>query len=244
MTKRFSHGLQAGGVFTWEKSFTRAGRQDFFNPQSSVWALQNLPFRILTFNATYTTPKYEYLNKVKFANTIVKDWQIGLFANYQSALMLGIPGNTTSNFLGGQEIRVPGQPLYLKNINCLSCFNPESDQVLNPLAWTTYGTNQTGEATSNLIPSFRGIRHPSENFNFGRNFRIKERMNLQFRGEFVNIFNRTELPSPSTAAPQNNIVRNAEGALTSGYGTISVYSNPNNAIITGRTGTIVMRFTF
>jgi hypothetical protein len=37
----------------------------------------------------------------------------------------------------------------------------------------------------------RGTRHPQENFNIGRNFRIKERMNLDFRGEFVNIFNRT-----------------------------------------------------
>jgi hypothetical protein len=246
MTKRFSHGLQASGAFTWEKSFTRAARQDFFNPQGSGWALQNLPFRILTFNVTYTTPKIEYL-KVKFANTIVKDWQIGVFANYQSAQMLGVPGNTTSNFLGGQEIRVPGQPLYLKNINCHSCFNPETDQVLNPLAWTAYGTNVTGEGTSNLIPGFRGVRHPSENLNFGRNFRIKERMNFQFRGEFVNILNRTLLPSPSTTAPQNAIVHNTAGALTSGYGVVSVYANPNNvngALGLARTGTIVMRFTF
>ena len=31
-TKRFSHGLQASGAFTWAKGFTRATRQDFFNP--------------------------------------------------------------------------------------------------------------------------------------------------------------------------------------------------------------------
>ena len=34
-TKRFSHGLQAGGSFTWAQGFTRRHRQDFFNPASS-----------------------------------------------------------------------------------------------------------------------------------------------------------------------------------------------------------------
>ena len=42
-TKRLSHGLQAGGAYTWAQGFTRATRQDFFNPASAVWALQQIP---------------------------------------------------------------------------------------------------------------------------------------------------------------------------------------------------------
>ena len=38
-------------------------------------------------------------------------------------------------------------------------------------------------------------------------------MNFQVRGEFVNIFNRTELPNPSTASPQNALVHNSLGIL-------------------------------
>ena len=34
-TKRFSHGLQAGGTYTWGQGFVRPSRQDFFNPQSA-----------------------------------------------------------------------------------------------------------------------------------------------------------------------------------------------------------------
>ena len=62
-TKRFSHGLQAGGAFTWAKGFTRPTRQDFFNPASNPWALQQIPPRALTFNFTYTVPKAPFLNK-------------------------------------------------------------------------------------------------------------------------------------------------------------------------------------
>lgn len=245
MTKRLSHGLQAGGAFTWEKSFTRAGRQDFFNPQSSVWALQNLPPRILTFNFTYTTPKAPlFENRAKFVNQIIKDWQIGGFANYQSGGFLTPPTSPTSNFLSSQDARVPGQPLYLKDINC-KCINPYFDQVLNPAAWQVLPTNAVGMAGGNLIEDFRGPRHPSENANIGRNFRIRERMNLQFRGEFVNIFNRTEMPSPGTANPQNALVHNSLGILTGGFGVMNAYQAPNASnIFTGRTGTLVMRFSF
>ncbi|HWB97844.1 MAG TPA: hypothetical protein VG672_14115, partial [Bryobacteraceae bacterium] len=245
LTKRFSHGLQAGGAFTWEKSFTRAGRQDFFNPASSVWALQNLPPRILTFNFTYTTPKAElFQNRAKFVNQILKDWQIGGFATYQSGTLLSPPTSPTSNFLASQDARVPGQPLYLKDINC-KCINPYIDQVLNPAAWQILPTNSVGMATGNLFQDFRGPRHPSENANIGRNFRVKERMNLQVRGEFVNIFNRTELPNPSTASPQNALVHNSLGILTGGFGVINAYQAPNASnIFTGRTGTVVMRFSF
>ena len=52
-------------------------------------------------------------------------------------------------------------------------------------------------AHGNLYKDFRAPRTPTENANIGRNFRIKERMNLQIRGEFVNIFNRTIMPAPS-----------------------------------------------
>ena len=37
VNKRFSHGLQANGNFTWAQGFTRGNPQDFFNWRSSAW---------------------------------------------------------------------------------------------------------------------------------------------------------------------------------------------------------------
>ncbi len=85
-TKRLSHGLQAGGAYTWAKGFTRPARQDFFNPASNRWALQNIPPESLSFNFTYTVPKAPFLNK--WENLIVNDWQIGGYALYQAAPIL------------------------------------------------------------------------------------------------------------------------------------------------------------
>lgn len=254
VTKRLSRGLQATGTFTWQKGYTRATPQDFFNPNGSTWGLQNLPLRQLNFNVVYTTQKAEFLNKAKFVNTLWKDWQIGAFAQYQSASFLTPPNSPTSNFLTSQEVRVAGQPLYLKDVN--GQLNPYTDQILNPAAWQALGTNAVGPSTSVFYTDFRGRRHPQENLNIGRNFRIKERMNLQIRAEFVNILNRTYLPNPSAGPsgfgppppnPQQPLSRNGAGQLTAGFGTINATAPLNSFPAIGglpRTGTLIARFSF
>ena len=247
-TKRFSHGLQASGAFTFAKGFTRATPQDFFNPQSSVWDLQQIPLRALTFNFVYTTPRASFLNKIE--NAVTSGWQIGGYALYQSGQYLTPPASPTLNFLSSEDVRVPGQPLYNVNINDIHSYNPATTQVLNPLAWAACPTNSTCTATGTLYSDFRGPRAPSENANFGRNFRIRERMNLQIRVEFVNIFNRTLLPNPTTTNPQNPVTKTA-GINSAGFGVINTFATagslPTTAVapyLLGRTGTLIARFTF
>jgi hypothetical protein len=265
-TKRFSHGLQASGAYTFAKGFDRATLQDFFNPQGTGWTLQQIPPQVLTFNATYTIPKAGFLPK--YVNAVSHDWQIGFFANYQSGDFLSPPLGNNANYLPSEEIRNPGVPLYLKDINNIQSYNPYTDQVLNPAAWTNCPKNTTCAAAANgafgptattLYSDFRGPRRPTENANIGRHFRIGKEGKYDFylRGEFVNIFNRTLMPDPSTA---NTLVPLSHGAgngtiLTSGFGTINAYKLPNNGpltitqgfattYLTGRTGTLIARFSF
>ena len=106
LTKRFSHGLQANGAYTWAKGLTRPVPQDFFNAAGSQWTLQQIPPQALTFNITYTTPKAAFLPK--WANVIVKDWQVGFFAQYQSGMFLTPPVSPTANFLPSEDVRDPG----------------------------------------------------------------------------------------------------------------------------------------
>jgi outer membrane receptor protein involved in Fe transport len=104
-----------------------------------------------------------------------------------------------------------------------------------------------GPAPGTLYADFRGRRKPQENLNFGRNFRVKERYNLQIRAEFVNIFNRTYLPSPSAANPQLAPTRNNLGQYTAGFGTINATATVNTVpALNGasRSGTLIARFTF
>jgi hypothetical protein len=258
-TKRFSHNLQGGGAFTWGQGFNRATRQDFFNPQSAVWALQNYPPRVLTFNAIYTVPRASFLPR--YINALSQDWQFGWYSRYQTAAYLTPPTSPTANFLSSEDIRVPGQPLYTPgvNINDHSTFNVLYTQVLNPNAWEACPTNSACAATAVLYKDFRGPRLPSENANIGRHFNVGKKDGKKYdfyiRGEFVNIFNRTLLAVPAnfTVNPQNPPAKGAgNGTIyTAGFGTFyNSYLTPNTAYTTPgtanapRQGTIVARFQF
>jgi len=83
-------------------------------------------------------------------------------------------------------------------------------------------------------------------------------MNFQIRGEFVNIFNRTLMPNPSTSTPNLAPVQggtvNGVKVYTSGFGVINAYAAPSAApavpfgspalSFQPRTGTLIARFTF
>ncbi len=159
-TKRLSHSLQASGAFTWGQGFNRPTRQDFFNPASSAWALQNYPPLALTFNAIYTVPKANFLPR--YINALSKDWQLGWYSRYQSGAYLTPPTSPTANFLTSEDVRVAGQPLYTPgvNINNLSSFNANYTQLLNPNAWAPCPTNSTCAASAVLYKDFRGPRTP------------------------------------------------------------------------------------
>lgn len=263
VNKRFSHGLQANANFTWAQGFFLQTPQDFFNAAGTGWALQQIPPVDLNFNIVYTVPKFAALPKV--ANTLLKDWQIGWFSNYQSGAFLAPPVSPTSNYLYSEDIRVPGQPLYTSgvNLNDHSTYNPYTTQVLNPKAWQSCPVNTNcaaaysgpfGPAATVYYKDFRAPRTPTENANIGRNFRFGKdgRYNLFLRAEFVNIFNRTIMPAPGTANPQNPVIKGGpQGQYTSGFGVINAYFTPGSANATsnapflqGRTGTIVARFSF
>ncbi len=263
VTKRLSHGLQVNGNFTWAQGFARPIPQNFFDPASARWELQQIPPVNLNFNAVYTVPKFAALPKV--AGVLVKDWQVGWFSNYQSGAFLAPPISPTADYLPSEEIRVPGAPLYTKgvNLNDLKTYNPYYTQVLNPNAWEPCPVNAAcaaaapgafGPTATVYYKDFRAPRTPSENANIGRNFRFgKEgQFNLYIRAEFVNIFNRTIMPAPATnVSPQVPLSRNSLGILTGGFGVISAYFTPgsanastNSPFLQGRTGTLIARFSF
>jgi hypothetical protein len=74
----------------------------------------------------------------------------------------------------------------------------------------------------------------------GRIFHIREKMSLQLRAEFFNIFNRTFLNTPSSGNAQALQVKNAAGVPTSGFGFISAGS----VAAANRTGQLVGRITW
>jgi hypothetical protein len=264
ITKRFSHGLTANANYTWSKTEALTGTIDPFNrnlgKNLSVYDLPN-QFRV---SAQYEVPRFHSgILSNKIVSYIVSGWGTGWYLNYQSAPLVGLPTSSgtapITDFLGygpGPAQLIPGMSPWSVNwtdysgtvhttplnINC-HCFNPATTQVLNPAAFTNVPNGQFA-ADQSSIRSFRGMRQPAENANFSRNFRIKERYNLQVRAEFTNIFNRLQYPAINLGnfaiAPTVFKAGPNTGLYSGGYGTIT----PEAGTSGQRAGTLVARFSF
>jgi len=252
VTKRFSHGLDFTYSFTWSKQLVIGSEQDY-NYFGFVAPVTNnvynrsvnkylsgfdQPF-LSVIAGSYTLPKLSVNKALSFA---ARDWQIGAVLRYGSGLPIQVPSATTNiatyTFQSTLVDRVPGVPAFTQNLNC-HCFDPNKTFVLNPAAWVNPPLGQWGTAAA-YYNDYRQQRRPGENISLARNFRVKERFNLQIRAEFTNIFNRTEMNNPTSTNAFATQTRNSTGGTTAGFGwinTASVYSLP-------RQGTLVARFTF
>jgi len=271
-TKRFSHGLTANANYTYSKNLALIGTPDPSNRNlGKTLSPYDIPHQ-LRISTQYEVPRLTsgiFSNKV--LSYIVSGWGTGWYLNYQSASLVGLPSSSgaspISNFLGygpGPAQLIPGMSpwsvnWYDKNgnhhtdplnINC-HCFDPTTTVVLNPAAFQNVPDGQFA-ANESSLRSFRGFRYPSENANFSRTFRIKERYVLQIRAEFTNIFNRVQYAIATGQTSAINLGNFAtapttftsgpyKGLYSGGFGTITPETT---GAVNPRAGTIVARITF
>jgi len=256
--KRLSHGLNLSYNFTWSKTLQdgiEGTENDPFNRSQDKFLSGSDRPLVSNINASYLVPVPQWAPG-KILKYVLSGWQMGALLIYASGTPIAVP-SASANLLSTETFetnsylnRVPGQPLFLQDLNC-HCFDPTKTFVLNPAAWSlpAGGTWGTSPAYYN---DYRNQRHPTENFNVGRTFRIRESMSLSLRAEFVNIFNRTVLPAPSSTTPLTPATcflsgnTGATGACNSGATVASGFGFEQTALIVGgtRTGQIVARFRF
>jgi hypothetical protein len=246
-TKRYSKGLTMTVAYTRSKTLTTVEDNtgavvpinDVFNRRNQKsFSVSDQPHVFVT-GINYQTPTVRW-NKV--ARWMLSDYTVGGIFRYASGTPIRVPSAQNNLnallFRGTNANRVPGEPLFLKDLNC-HCIDPNKDFVLNPKAWADPGPGQWGFAAA-YYNDYRYARRYDEQFNFGRNFPVREGMSFSIRAEFFNVFNRTYLNNPDSGNALATQVRNASGAVISGFGRInagSVFSPP-------RSGQIVARFQF
>jgi hypothetical protein len=280
VTKRLSHGLTVDSAFTWQKELNLGTGADTsyltpgpnlvndvynrgINKQISGFSR---PFVLVT-SFRYTTPRFSADGKgMKALAYTLRDWNFAGVLRYQSGEVLRSPSsnnglltqlsrdrsNNPAVWGGGQTFwnRVDGQPLLLFDPNC-KCFDPTTQLVLNKDAWVDAPAGTFGTAAP-YYNNYRWQRQPQESLSLGRTFGFlsEERLKLDLRVEFFNVFNRLFLASPAGVGSNTQPVgpnaaapttRNALGQLTSGYGFVNTFNGNGSQ---PRTGQIVARFSF
>ena len=238
VTKRTSYHLALTASYTKSKTLDNNETvNDQYNwPNRKALCGCDLP-QVLAVAFNYIIPKP---TTNRFVRAIVGGWSLSGTLQYQNGGLIAVPGsqNNLSTLLFRSTLmnRVPGVPLFTTDPN--GHIDPNKQFLLNPAAWSDATAGQWGYAAP-YYSDYRGRRSPGENANLGRIFPIREKMTLEIRGEFFNVFNRIQVPGPSSSNPLQTQVLSAAGVPQSGFGYMNATSGTQ-----GRTGQVVARFVF
>jgi hypothetical protein len=202
--KRFSDGLSFLVSYTLSKTLTNTGLSGYaaFNGGALDTANRGIEKHIAGQDQTHNLVAslvYELpIGKSMTGATgkLLKGWEVAAVLRHASGNPLGIGGGPPLPIFGGgnRPNRVPGVTGYG---SYSGSFDPAKDSYLNPAAWSepapyTFGTASVTE------PSLRSFAIHNQDFSVIKRTYIRERMNLEFRAEFFNLFNQVIFGSPST----------------------------------------------
>jgi hypothetical protein len=165
----------------------------------------------------------------KGRNPIVKhtlgEWELAAILDYASGTPLtayanqpsiaGAPGGLTGTGVNQGETRpnrVPGQP-------CRAPSGSAKFQWLNPAAWTLDGY-QLGTFGNASVGQCAGPGLANTDFSLYKNFKVTERVTMQFRMEFFNLFNKVQFRgnSPDVTGIVSNMADTGTACIASNVG--------------------------
>jgi hypothetical protein len=235
--KRFSQGLQFLLAYTASRNMSNLSSGfSTFNaaPMNTYdrkleWSIApaDIP-QFLTISGIYELPLgpgKPLLNHSGIAGQILGGWQLGWLAQYHSGTPVGInASNVLPLFNGGNR------PNLVQGVNpslSRSNFDPAIDPIYNIAAFSQPADYTFGNAPR-VLGNLRDFPSYNENINLAKTFKLAERITLQFRAEFFNIFNRVQFGGGNTAFSPSN----------ANFGFVSGQSN------TPRQGQLALRLKF
>lgn len=249
-TKRLSYGVDFLVAYTWSKNLATVTEQgggtvpvnNLFDSRSFKTLSPNDQPHIFVTAFRYEFPAWGWTRTNAFKRAAFEGWNVSGIFRYASGEPIQIP--TAQNNLGAILFRstfanrVQGQPLFTKDLNC-GCIDPNNDFVLNPAAWADPAPGTFG-VTNVFQSDYRSFRNITEDMSFGKVTRFTERMGLEIRVEFFNVFNRVRLVNPESGNALATQRRTAAGVPQGGFGRING-SNQGNL---PRSGQIALRLRF
>jgi hypothetical protein len=185
--RRFSDRLAFQTAYTWAHAISNVPTQSFISQTTDVFNYDldrgdsDLDRRhSLVFNAVYVLPQFKHLGTV--GNALLGDWQLNTIASFYSGTPLNIFSGVDTAGLGGAGSQrpdlVPGVDIYSNGNDPL--------QIINPAAFRIPAQGRIGSLGRGSI---RGPGSKNVDFSVAKNWKVRERVGLQFRAEMFNVFN-------------------------------------------------------
>lgn len=227
LNKRLSHGIQFMSNYTWSKNLgnlssafgdtwgQNGGRpMDYYNLSLEKSVLEYDQKHIVKIGGSYDTP---YGRGRKYGgglplwlDFVAGGWTLQYIGNYSSGLPVGFGATSTpnSNFAtnrpfiinpSGKSMNNPNFDRSAFDMTDLSVARPgktffDTSMVVDP---TTVNRYARGNA-ARMMDQLRGFARYSDDSSLQKNFVPKEGIRVQFRAEFLNMFNRHRLSGFNT----------------------------------------------
>jgi hypothetical protein len=199
--KRFSHHVSAKGFFTFAKSLedvqldnntVNGGAQDYRALNLERGRSDNDRRKVAVGSFIW---KMDYFNRVNpFLRAVINDWELSGIVTLQSGPPFSVTTGTDVNLDGTSNDRANliGNPF----LDPHRSRNDVSNAWFNVAAFVKGANGTDGTAARNLMTG-----PGSKNVDMGifRNLKFQERMTLQVRGEFTNVFNLVNLSNPNAS---------------------------------------------
>ncbi|MEO8661671.1 MAG: TonB-dependent receptor [Bryobacteraceae bacterium] len=207
LEKQFSNGLFLLSSYTWGKSLTDASsalsgffstsaRDQYNRRLEKAIAQYDIPHRlVVAMNYELPIGPGKKLNVKGVAGKIVGGWQFNTVVSYQSGEPIGVGINNTLPLFNSRNLPdvVSGVSPLLSTDN----FDPNKNLYLNIAAFKAPTAGTFGNAAS-ILPNVRNFPSYNEDFGIMKRTYFNETVNLEFRFEMFNAFNRVRFGAPAT----------------------------------------------
>jgi hypothetical protein len=185
--RRFTDRLAFQTAYTWSHAISNVPTQSYISQTTDVFNYDldrgdsDLDRRhSLVLNAVYVLPQFKRLGWI--GSKVLGDWQLNGIASFYTGTPLNIFSGADTAGLGGAGSQrpdlVPGVPIYADSDDPL--------QIINPAAFRIPTQGRIGSLGRGSV---RGPGIKNIDFSVAKNWRVQERVNLQFRAEMFNLFN-------------------------------------------------------
>jgi hypothetical protein len=225
-TKRFSHGWQLLGFYSWENTMSTgpASQNPLVNRYQALTVDSSDIPSTLQISANFTLPfgpGRKFLNSQSSAwRYVVGGWSLTTSERYQSGIPLSINGSGSLSALGyGQTANyVGGDPFKVSNPRE---FNPATDRYLDSAAFR----NPSAFAFGNLAPTLswlRGFTQKYESISLSKTTPLSEKAHLELSLDAINPFNFHRWGTPNTSITSSNFGQVTSTSAVGGSRTLQI----------------------
>jgi len=243
--KNSTHGLTFIAAYTLSKNISDSASsmryynvyiQDLYNRKLEKSIVSFDYPQVLKLTWIYALPfghGQRWMHSSGLADRIFSGWQLTAIQRYGSGDPLAIGSSVYSYITPAVRPDVlsgVAETVKPVGLNAVLAYDPNTGAVTNgttllsPAAFVNPPTSPNGAAlrpgtAGPFLPNLRGPGHEEEDFGLIKNTQITERVKLQLRADFQNVFNRTGLGDPDP---------NLGDGLPSQGGTFGLITGPMN----------------